>query len=146
MDCVRVIVVDDNPADARLVAKLLDRCEGPPTTEVRVFDDAVAALASLRGEPSLVGEEIAHLVLLDQNLPRMTGVEFLREARSDPALAALPIVVLSSSVAPGDVDSAYAEGANAYLRKPVDLDQTRALVDLIHGFWSQTCRLPELSA
>jgi CheY-like chemotaxis protein len=82
------------------------------------------------------------LVLLDLNLPKMSGHEVLRQARQSPDLRALPIVVITSSDAAHDIVTSYALGANCYVTKPGELDAFQAAVGAIGALWCRVAKLP----
>jgi CheY-like chemotaxis protein len=90
--------------------------------EVEEAEDGAQALAAMR-------TSIPDAVLLDLQMPRMSGPEFLTACRSDPRLATVPVVVYSG--APADEVTAEQLGARAYLMKPVDLDVLRAVMDRV---------------
>jgi len=75
------------------------------------------------------------LLLLDLNLPKKTGIEVLKWIRNDPAVATLPVIVLTSSVLDTDIHRAYVQGANAYLVKPTALKELVRMVENIRDFW-----------
>jgi two-component system, chemotaxis family, response regulator Rcp1 len=85
---------------------------------------------------------VPDLVILDLNLPRKSGIEVLRECKSDQVLRKTPVVMLSSSVAQDDILRCYELGANAYVPKPVDLDSFLAAVRAIERFWLGVVTLP----
>jgi two-component system, chemotaxis family, response regulator Rcp1 len=133
-DEVRILLVEDNPGDVRLVRESL-RENGLPH-RLAVAMDGVEALERLRGP------ERPDVMLLDLNLPRKDGREVLAEVKSDPGLRSIPVVVLSSSDAQDDVSAAYALHANCYVTKPVDLDQFLDVVATIQRFWMGVAKLP----
>jgi two-component system, chemotaxis family, response regulator Rcp1 len=133
-DEVRILLVEDNPGDVRLVRESL-RESGLPH-RLAVAMDGVEALERLRGP------ERPDVMLLDLNLPRKDGREVLAEVKSDPGLRSIPVVVLSSSDAQDDVSAAYALHANCYVTKPVDLDQFLDVVATIQRFWMGVAKLP----
>lgn len=75
------------------------------------------------------------LLLLDLNLPKKSGLEVLKWIRQDPAVATLPVIVLTSSLLDADIHRGYLDGANAYLVKPGALDQLVGMVKTIRDFW-----------
>ncbi len=75
------------------------------------------------------------LILLDLNMPGMSGREVLERIKSDPQLRSIPTIVLSSSLAPKDVNACYQQHANAYIHKPMDIDETLQLLSGIDRFW-----------
>ena len=99
-------------------------------------------MAYLRRQEGYEAVGTPDLVLLDLNLPRKGGLEVLEELRADPALACIPVIVLTSSSAERDVDACYRRGANAFVVKPQELDEFMDLIALIRSFWLDTARLP----
>lgn len=135
-----ILLVEDNPADIRLTQEVFSEIGLPH--RVHVARDGEEALAMLRrqGPHSNLGEP--DLVLLDLNLPRKDGREVLAEAKSDPRLSHIPIVVLSTSRAERDVLSCYRLHANCYLQKPVDFEAFATLIRGLEEFWLKQVSLP----
>lgn len=129
----RVMVVEDNPSDARLVREAFRDVQ--PNVQLSFAKDGVAALDVLR-QSNLQPD----LILLDLKMPRMTGREFLEVVKAEPALRRIPVVVLTSSDAPDDVDKAYRAGCNGYVTKPVDLDGLMGKLTAIVAFWLENVR------
>ncbi|WP_329237323.1 response regulator [Actinoallomurus sp. NBC_01490] len=128
----RILLVEDDPADALLVEEaLLDGSEGDRSL-VQV-PDGVAALEHLR-DP---GQPRPDLIVLDLNMPRMNGSEVLKILKQEPALKAIPVVVLTTSAADEDVATAYATHASAYVVKPVNLDDFIKAVRNIDTFYRE---------
>jgi CheY-like chemotaxis protein len=136
----RVLQVEDNEADVRLTREALR--EAGDDLRLSVVGDGEQALAYLRREQGFEDVPRPHLVLLDLNLPRKDGVEVLQEMRSDPALAPIPVVVLTSSSAAHDVDACYAAGANAFVVKSLELDEFIERIGAIRDFWFGVAQLP----
>ncbi len=82
------------------------------------------------------------LILLDLNMPRMDGHQFLAEVKADPDLATIPIVVVTTSDEDADIVESYRLHANAYVTKPIGLEQMGKVVRAIEGFWFEVVRLP----
>jgi CheY-like chemotaxis protein len=131
-----ILLVEDNPSDEKLTVLALKRCGVP--NQVVVVRDGAEALEYLLPPASLPESETQlrpNLVLLDLSLPRVDGLEVLRQMRAEERTRLLPVVVLTASSEEEDVHRSYTLGANAYLRKPVDLaDLDRAARTLTH-FW-----------
>jgi two-component system, chemotaxis family, response regulator Rcp1 len=130
----RILLVEDNPGDAQLVRMAF--AEALPTARVSVVTDGEAALARLREEGP------PDLLLLDLNLPGLTGHEVLESIRADAALRLLPVVVLSSSDAEADVTRSYELGANSHIAKPGDVDALFALAETLARYWFGAVTLP----
>jgi len=130
----RILLVEDNPGDAQLVRMAL--AEALPSARLSVAPDGEAALARLREEGP------PDLLLLDLNLPRLSGHEVLESVRADAALRRLPVVVLSSSRAESDVTRSYELGANSHIAKPGDVDALFALAETLARYWFGAVTLP----
>jgi two-component system, response regulator len=124
-----ILLVEDNPDDEALTLRALRK--NNITNEVIVVRDGVEVLdfLSCRGTyASRDPEEMPELILLDLRLPKVDGVEVLRQLRADQRTQWLPIVILTSSNADRDMVDSLHYGANAYMRKPVDFSQFVAAV------------------
>lgn len=136
MKPIEVLLVEDNPADALLVRKVFERVQAEHA--LHHASDGLEAMDFLRRE----GGTPPDLVLLDIRLPRKSGHEVLAEMRRDPALALVPVVMMSSSDEEEDVLLSYRSGANCYLMKPVTPKGFQdALLSLVN-FWLTHARLP----
>jgi two-component system, chemotaxis family, response regulator Rcp1 len=141
-ETIRILLVEDNPGDARLTQEALD--EGKLINDLQVVTDGVEALACLRREGRYVDQELPDLILLDLNLPKKDGREVLEEIKKDPVLRRIPVVVLTTSKAERDILRTYDLHANCYIIKPVDLDQFLAVARSIENFWLTVVKLPRL--
>lgn len=140
---LKILLVEDNAADAKLGAKLIARRAEISPEDIALVASGEEAIRTLSEAASHDPASLPNLVFLDLNLPGVSGIEVLRTARAHPQLRGMPIIVLSSSTAPSDVNQAYEHGATAYLRKAPDLAAYESLLDSIAGFWFQRCQLPE---
>jgi CheY-like chemotaxis protein len=136
----RVLLVEDNEADVRLTREALR--EAGENVRLSAVSDGDLALAYLRREDGFTDVPRPDLVLLDLNLPRKNGLEVLEEMRADERLACIPVIVLTSSSARQDVEACYARGANAFVVKPLELDEFMDLIGAIRGFWLEVAQLP----
>jgi two-component system, chemotaxis family, response regulator Rcp1 len=135
-----VLLVEDDPGDVVIAQEALRA--GDVHSRLAVVPDGVEALAYLRNEDGYHDAPRPDLILLDLNLPRMTGHEVLAEVRGDPALKAIPIVVLSTSNSVEDVSRSYELHANVHVTKPVDFDRYTDLVKQIDDFFARVAQLP----
>jgi len=133
-------MVEDNPGDVRLTREALKG--GKVWNEIHVVTDGVAALDFLHCKPPYAKARRPDLVLLDLNLPKKDGREVLSAMKSDPALKAIPVVILTTSQAEEDVMRAYNLNCNCYVTKPVDFEQFTRIVQAIEQFWLTVVTLP----
>ncbi len=139
---VRLLLVEDNPGDVMLIRELLS--ESTLDLEIEVACDGEDALNYLFRRGKHKAAPRPQLMVLDLNLPRVSGLEVLRTLRADPVISPLPVVVLSSSEAEKDISESYSRGANSYVSKPVDLRQFQQAVNVIEDFWLTLAKLPTL--
>jgi chemotaxis family two-component system response regulator Rcp1 len=137
---VEILLVEDNPSDVLLTQIAMRECK--IANRLDIATDGEAALAFLRRQEQYQNVRGPDLVLLDLNLPRMDGRELLREIKSDPRLRMIPVVVLTTSDSETDVIRSYDLHANAYITKPMDMEQFIRVVRGIDEFWFGIVRLP----
>jgi two-component system, chemotaxis family, response regulator Rcp1 len=135
-DLMKILLVEDSLADIELTLDALRSAK--VANEVEVVRDGVAALEHLRASP----DDCPDLVILDLNLPRMSGHEVLAAMRADETMRRIPVAVLTTSSAESDVATTYDLGANCFLTKPVDVQQFIHVVHSIDDFWLGLVRLP----
>jgi two-component system response regulator len=134
-----VLLVEDDDADVVIAREALRA--GRLTTRLSVVRDGVEALAYLRREEGFADAGRPDLILLDLNLPRMSGHELLAEVKSDESLRRIPVVVLSTSGAVEDVVRSYDLHANVYVSKPVDFDEFTDVIRQIDDFFATVAQL-----
>jgi two-component system response regulator len=139
MKTIHVLLVEDNPGDAELTRQAL--ASSKLHIDLATVDDGEKALKYLRQEPPYGGASRPDLLLLDLNLPKVSGEEVLREIKSDKGLRGLPVVVLTCSDAETEVSRCYAQGANCYIVKPVDFSSFIEIVASIEQFWFSVVKL-----
>jgi len=127
-----ILLVEDNPMDVDLTLRAFKRRR--VTNTVHVARDGEEALAWLpRWE---AGEPWPAVILLDLKLPRVDGLEVLRQLKSHPTLRAIPVVVLTTSAEHVDVQTAYQLGANSYIVKPVEFEKFMDISEKIDVYWT----------
>ena len=136
---VQILLVEDNPGDVRLTQEAFRH--GRLANELIVCGDGVAAMALLR-ERQAKNEQQPGLILLDLNLPGRGGLEVLAEIKADTELRVIPVVILTSSGAERDVLQSYERNANAYVTKPIDIDEFLAAIRALSDFWLAVVQLP----
>lgn len=137
---IEVLLVEDNPADADLTREALESSK--LVLNLSVVVDGEECVEFLRRAGRHEDAPRPDLILLDLNLPRLSGREVLAEIKQDPALRTIPVVVLTSSAAEIDVVQSYHLGANCYITKPVDLNSFMAIVASVNEFWFTVVKLP----
>ena len=136
---VPVLLIEDNPADIHLTLEASSTCG---LTRLEVITDGDTALAYLRHQPPYQDAPRPGLVLLDLNLPRVDGRHVLTAIKTDPDLHTIPVIILTTSSAPADIELAYREHANCYLVKPLGFAALANTIETISAFWLDTVTLP----
>ena len=131
---IEILLIEDNPGDVRLTLEALKN-DGKLRNHISVVEDGLAALAFLHRQGQYFTAPRPDLILLDLNLPGMDGHEVLAEIKGEPDLMRIPVVVLTTSVSDQDILSSYDLRANAYVTKPVELEDFITAVKSIEGFW-----------
>ena len=131
-----ILLVEANPSDVRLTQRALEQSH--ITNPLVVAEDGREALDYLFALGAHAGRdaaELPRLVLLDLKLPRVDGLEVLRQLRANERTRRLPVVILTSSQEQQDIIAGYELGANSYVRKPVDFAQFVEAVRILGLFW-----------
>jgi CheY-like chemotaxis protein len=134
-----VLLVEDDPGDVAMTREALGTSRA---INLDVVTNGEEALAYLRRQPPYTSAPRPRLVLLDLNLPRLSGQEVLAEVKSDPDLLDIPVVVLTTSSADEDIVRSYRLHANAYVTKPIGFKEFVSTVSNIDHFFLDVARLP----
>ena len=142
----RVLVVEDDANDLELTLEALE--EAQLGTDVQVAADGIEALDYLlrRGRHSHRRQINPILVLLDLKIPKVCGLDVLKEIRAAPETRDVPVVIFSSSAQDQDVREGYSLGANAYIVKPADLGEFLSVIRDIGHFWAKLNQPPPISS
>lgn len=133
---VQILLVEDNPKDVKLTLHALkskNLC-----TSIDVARDGEEALDYLfcRGQHSDRSiDQPPRLILLDLKLPKIDGLDVLREVKGNPLTKSIPVVILTGSSEEKDLVTCYRIGVNAYIQKPVDFDRFTQIVEQVGTFW-----------
>ncbi len=143
---MEILLVEDNPDDAHLVMDALRETGRQP--DIVHVDNGVRALDFLfgafeRGANSLPAPKV---VFLDLKLPRLSGLEVLKQIRSHPRTRTLPVVVFTSSQEHRDISEVYREGANSYVTKPVNFEAYTEVMTKLVDYWTQVNLGPPLAS
>ena len=137
---ITILLVEDNPGDVRLTREALK--EGKFRNVMHDVGDGIEALDFLHQRGKYTNVIRPDLILLDLNLPKKSGLEVLAEIKADHDIKRIPVVILTTSEAEQDILRSYNQHANAYVTKPVDLDQFMVVVKSIEDFWLEIVKLP----
>ncbi|MBI2400363.1 MAG: response regulator [Deltaproteobacteria bacterium] len=137
---IDILMVEDNPHDVRLTMEAFK--DAKVSNNLSVASDGEEALRFLYREGEYASSPRPDLILLDLNLPKKSGREVLEEIKRDPDLKRIPVVVLTTSGNEKDILRAYELHVNAYITKPVDLDQFIKIVEAVEDFWLTVVKFP----
>ncbi|MGC4770641.1 response regulator [Micromonospora sp. DT44] len=140
---VRILVVDDDPGDVLMIEEAL--ADSDVEKIIDVVSDGEEAMEFLRAEGRHSEARRPDVILLDLNMPRMDGRQVLGAVKQDEDLRTIPIVVLTTSNADTDIVGSYTLQANAYVTKPIDLDDFNDVVRRIDEFFGRVVVLPKRS-
>ncbi len=138
---IDVLLIEDDPGDELITREAFEH--NKINNNLHVAHDGEEGLDFLYQRGAHEGAPTPDLVLLDLNLPKYDGRQLLEKIKSDPNLKHIPVVVLTTSSAEEDILRSYKLHANAYVTKPVDLDQFMNAVRQIDEFFVQVVRLPQ---
>lgn len=145
-DPVVVLLVEDNLDHTELITRVLNEHRIP--SRIIHVADGESALNYLRRQAQFADPAISprpHVVLLDLNLPRLSGLEVLQVMKTDTAISHIPVVVVTTSRAESDLRLAYQFHANSYLVKPVDFEQFSRMLNDLGDYWLEWNQLPQSS-
>jgi chemotaxis family two-component system response regulator Rcp1 len=137
-----ILLVDDSPTDRLLATEALSLASFE--NHLSWVEDGVQALEYLRHEKGYSNSIRPDLILLDLQMPRMNGWEFLAVFKADPDLRQIPVVVLTTSEAEQDIAICYANHANCYITKPVTFPGLVEVLQHVESFWFDVARLPAM--
>jgi CheY-like chemotaxis protein len=133
---VEILLVEDNPDDAELALHALKRENLANHIEIARDGEEALDFPFCRGPHAKRNfNHQPRLVLLDLKLPKVDGLEVLRQIKNDPRTKAIPVVILTASREEKDLVNGYQLGVNAYIQKPVDFEKFRQIVKQLGLFW-----------
>lgn len=135
---IEILLVEDNPGDIELTRVGFE--DARVANHLSVISDGQEALEFFEQ-----GENLPDIVLLDINLPKVDGVEILKQIRSNTISKDIPVIMLTSSDAGSDIEKCYAEKANSYITKPVDFDKFYQVIKSLELFWLSVVKLPKVN-
>lgn len=139
---VEILLVEDNPTDAELTMRALRK--NHLANNVTWVKDGAQALDFMFCRGAYAGRQSNHprLILLDLKLPKVDGIEVLRQLKSDERTKTIPVVMLTSSAEESDVVKSYKLGVNSYIVKPVNFEQFGETVAKAGLYWMLMNRMP----
>ena len=141
-----ILLVEDNPTDVLLIQRAFEHAK--LANLVRVVSDGDRAIEYLTGQGAYADREqhpLPILILLDNKLPRRSGLEVLAWLRAQEMLKRIPVVMLTSSPRERDVNQAYDSGVNSYLVKPVEFDALLQMLKTVNLYWVMFNTKPNLN-
>ncbi|MEE9234157.1 MAG: response regulator [Candidatus Acidoferrales bacterium] len=144
---VEILLVEDDPADVELTLRAFRN--GNLSNRIHVVRDGEEALDFLFCRGAYARRTFEHapkLILLDLKLPKVDGMEVLRQVKGDPRTKAIPVVILTSSKEDKDMVNGYQLGVNSYIQKPVDFNQFRETVKHLGLYWLVVNQPPPTNA
>ncbi|SEW17074.1 response regulator [Natrinema salifodinae] len=139
-DAVTILLVEPNPGDARLFSESFD--DASIASEIHTATDGEAALDFVHQRGDHADSPRPDMILLDFQLPGVSGADVLSELKSEPVLRSIPVIVMTSSASEEDIAKSYELHANAYVQKPVEPDEFIELCQSFEDFWLTFVRLP----
>jgi CheY-like chemotaxis protein len=139
-EAVDILLVEDDAGDALIVREAFEHYK--ISNPLHVVTDGEQALRFVHRDGEFADAPRPGLIMLDLNLPRVSGTEVLQNLKADPDLRVIPVVILTTSRAEEDVLRSYSLHANAYVTKPVDFEQFMDAVRQIGSFFVSVVRLP----
>lgn len=140
---IRLLVVEDTPTYLYLIQKAFHSRQGQIRWELTVAEDGERALHLLFEEEE-ESAPLPDLILLDWNLPKLSGSEVLQRIKEHSRLRRIPVLVFSSSEADEDIHAAYDGHANGYITKPDSTEVLAVIVETIEWFWVAVARIPKV--
>lgn len=136
---LHILLAEDEESDVLITKRALGRC-GANLVTLEVVRDGQALLDRLSVDFNSASPR-PDLILLDFNLPRVNGLEALQAIKADPRLCALPVLMLTTSERPEEIDASYASGANAFVVKPIRFERFVEVMRVLLNFWGDVVQL-----
>ncbi|MBK6264139.1 response regulator [Marivirga sp. S37H4] len=137
---VHILLVEDNEGDILLIKEAFE--EAKIVLKMSIVNDGQSAIDFLNQLPPYQKATPPDLILLDINLPRLNGHEVLCQIKSNEVFKSIPVIMLTTSSSPKDINTAYANHVNSYITKPVDINNFLNVVTGIENFWINIVNLP----
>lgn len=143
-DALEIVLVDDNLADQEIARRVFGYQAN--VCKLSILSDGQQALSYLDSNlnDGVLGEkELPDLILMDINMPRLSGIEVLRSIKADESLRHIPVLMLTTSALESDIQDSYRFGCSSYILKPVDVPQFSSLLAQLLHYWTRVATLPD---
>jgi len=132
-----VYLIEDNPDDIKLTQRAFIKSNVAEKIDLKIAQDGQSALDYLfsSNQSSTNGGQLPAVILLDLNLPKLSGLQVLERIRHEKKTKLIPVIILTSSKEEADLTRAYKLGANSYIRKPVDFEKFKAAIQELGLYW-----------
>lgn len=143
-DAIEIVLVDDNLADQEIARRVFGTQAN--VCKLRILSDGHQALSYLGpkiSEETFGERELPDLILMDINMPRLSGIEVLRSIKEDESLQHIPVLMLTTSSLESDIQDSYRLGCSSYILKPFDLPQFSSLLAQLLHYWTHVATLPD---
>ncbi len=137
---IEILLIEDNLGDNRLTTEVFKEAEIP--NNIQIVTNGLDAIEYLNQENKFKDATRPDIILLDLNIPKKDGREILAEIKKDPRFKCIPIIILTTSKSELDIKKTYENYANAYITKPIDLNNFIRVVKSIEKYWLNTVKLP----
>ena len=137
-----ILMAEDDLDDRLLVQKAIEKNHIPNPLVAVADGEEMLDYLYRRGRYSRAAATHPCLILMDLNMPKMDGREALKILKSDERLKRIPVVILTTSVSPEDLETSYAGGANSYIRKPHSFEELSQTIQCLRQYWLQIVQLP----
>jgi CheY-like chemotaxis protein len=138
MKPIHILLVEDNDGDILLTQEAFE--EAKIKIRLSVVKDGSDAIAFLSGQHEVV--ELPDMILLDVNLPKINGHEVLKYIKKTDGIKRIPVIMLTTSSSPADINNSYDNYVNSYITKPIEVNNFFRVINTIKDFWFTTVRLP----
>ncbi len=140
MQMINILLVEDNEGDILLTREAFE--DARLLTKLEVVRDGHEAIAELTLRLANMGKDLPDLILLDVNLPKRNGHEVLHHIKTTAELRHIPVIMLTTSSSPKDINLSYDNYANCYITKPVEVNNFLEVIATIENFWISIVKLP----
>ncbi len=138
----KILLIEDNPGDIKLFEEAISIEE--LSIDLDIVEDGEQALDYIKKLKANDFADAPSIIISDLNIPKVSGLEVIKVFKSDEVLKNIPLIVLSTSNLDSDIKECYSNHVNAFLVKPIGIDEFFTLVRLVNDFWLNTCHLVQI--